>query len=268
MSPQLRARLLTAAVGVPALVWLIGWGGARIFSWAIFLAVLVSLWEYYHLAFRSSAKDRAAGIAAGGLAAAALLLDDPSVAAPCLAGIAVVLFAVYLFSPAALAERFNHLGWTVLGTIYIGCFLPQAALVYRQPDGPQWIFFTLIGVMLGDTAAFIVGKSIGKTKLYPEISPNKTVEGAVASTVATIIAGVIMGYFLLPGYRWVELVGVALAVSVLGQIGDLFESWIKRVFGVKDSSAILPGHGGLLDRLDSLIFPLVLVAYYTRLFPR
>jgi phosphatidate cytidylyltransferase len=259
---------LTAVLGVPALVWLIGWGGARIFSWAVFLAVLVALWEYYRIAFRSSAKNQAFGILAGAVAAAALLLYEASAAGPWLAGVTLVLFAIHLFSPGVLAERFNHLGWTVLGTIYIGCFLPHAAFVYRLADGPQWILFALIVVMFGDTAAYAVGKSIGKTKLYPEISPGKTVEGAVGSTAASVVAGAIVGRYLLPAHPWPELVVVSLALSVLGQVGDLFESWIKRVFGVKDSSAILPGHGGLLDRLDSLIFPLVFVAYYTRLFPR
>jgi phosphatidate cytidylyltransferase len=100
------------------------------------------------------------------------------------------------------------------------------------------------------------------------VSPNKTVEGAVASTVASLTAGVVTGYFLLPAYSWFELAGIALVMSVLGQVGDLFESWIKRVFAVKDSGSILPGHGGLLDRLDSLIFPLVFITYYARFLPR
>jgi phosphatidate cytidylyltransferase len=268
VSPQLRARLLTAVIGIPALVLAIGWGGAELFSALVFLGVLVSLWEYYRVVFPSAVAHEAVGIVAGALLAAALVLYDAPAAAPWLAGIAILLFFTHLFFRGGLAERFNRLSWTLLGTIYIGFFLPHAALVYRQPDGREWIFFTLIVVMIGDTAAYAVGRSMGRTKLYPEISPNKTVEGAIASTAASLIAGVIVGYYLLPAYRPVDLVAAALVMSVLGQVGDLFESWIKRVFGVKDSSSILPGHGGLLDRLDSLIFPIVFVAYYTRFFPR
>lgn len=268
MNPQLRARLLTAVIGIPALVWVIGWGGAQLFSVLVFLGVVVSLWEYYRVVFPSAVAYEAVGIITGALLAAALLLYDATAAAPWLAAVAIGLFCTHLFFRGGLADRFNRLSWTLLGTVYIGFFLPHAALIYRQPDGREWVFFTLIVVMIGDTAAYAVGKTIGRTKLYPEISPNKTVEGAVGSTAASLIAGVIVGYYLLPAYRPVELVAVSLVVSVLGQVGDLFESWIKRVFGVKDSSAILPGHGGLLDRLDSLIFPLVFVAYYTRLFPR
>lgn len=268
MNSQLGARLLTALVGVPALVWVIGWGGPTLFSCLVFLGILVALWEYHHIAFRSAMREQAVGILAGAVVAAAVLLYDSTGAAPWLAGVAVCLFAIQLFFGGTLTDRFNHLCWTLLGAVYIGFLLPHAALVYRLADGPQWTFFTLIVVMIGDTAAYIVGKSIGKTKLYPEISPGKTVEGAIGSTAASLIAGAVAGHYLLPWYPSLELVGVSLLLSLLGQVGDLFESWIKRVFGVKDSSGILPGHGGLLDRLDSLIFPLVFIAYYTRIFPR
>ena len=266
MKSQLGARLLTALVGVPVLVWAIGWGGPRLFSWLVFFGVLVALWEYHHIAFPSALREQAVGILAGAVLAAAVLLYDSTGAAPWLAAVAASLFLIHLFFGGSLADRFNHLCWTLLGAIYIGFFLPHAALIHRLADGPQWLFFTLIVVMIGDTAAYVVGKSIGKTKLYPEISPGKTVEGAIGSTVASLVAGVAAGYYFLPAHPWFELVGISLIMSVLGQVGDLFESWIKRVFGVKDSSELLPGHGGLLDRLDSLIFPLVFVAYYTRIF--
>jgi phosphatidate cytidylyltransferase len=268
VSSQVGARLLTAALAVPALVWVIGWGGDRVFSCVVFLGVLGSLREYHRIVFRSAVKEQAVGIFAGAVVAAALLFYDSAGSVAGLAAVVVILFVTYLFFGGALEERFNHLSWTLLGVIYIGFFLPHAALLYRIADGPQWIFFTLIVVMIGDTAAYVVGKSIGKTKLYPEISPGKTVEGAVASTVASLIAGAVAGHYFLPSYPWPELVGISFFLSLLGQIGDLFESWIKRVFGVKDSGAMLPGHGGLLDRLDSLIFPLVFIAYYTQVFPR
>lgn len=264
MKSQLAARVATALIALPALVWAIGWGGPSLFSWLILLAAVVSFWEYYRMIFAS--RWVRIGLTLVGLAVAfGVILDRVTLA---LAAAVAFLFLGSVFGKGPLAERFNRLGWAAIGTLYIGFLLPHAALAYRQPDGPQWILFTLIVVMIGDTAAYIVGKSIGKTKLCPEISPNKTVEGAVASTIASVIAGVITGYYLLPAYSWFELAGVAFVMSALGQIGDLFESLIKRSFAVKDSGAFLPGHGGLLDRLDSLIFPLVFIAYYTRLFPR
>jgi phosphatidate cytidylyltransferase len=252
-------------VGIPALVWIVAFGGPRFFSWLVLVAALVCLWEYYRMVFPARRSGQLLGILAGLAAAAGVLKERPSA---WIAGVAVLLFSSCLFSGGKLEERFDRLGWTLVGTLYLGFLLPHAALVYRRPDGPEWIFFTLIVVMAGDTAAYFTGRAFGRRKLYPEVSPGKTVEGALGGTAASLAAGAAAGLYFLPARPWPELVAVALVLSVLGQVGDLFESWIKRVFGVKDSGAILPGHGGLLDRMDSLIFPLVFVVYYVRLFPR
>ncbi|MGH7768937.1 MAG: phosphatidate cytidylyltransferase [Candidatus Binatia bacterium] len=263
MNSKLALRIVTALIGIPALVWLVGRGGVRIFSSLIFLVTLVCLWEYYRIAFPARPREQAGGIIAGLLVGAGVLTGWPSTG---LAGVTVLLFCSHLFFGGRLEERFNRLCWTILGTVYIGFLVPHAALLYRLPDGPQWIFFVLLVVMAGDTAAYLVGTTMGRRKLYPEISPGKTVEGAIGSTAASLIVGAFAGPFLLPSQTWSELLGISIVLSVLGQVGDLFESWIKRVFGVKDSSALIPGHGGLLDRMDSLIFPLVFAAYCVRLF--
>lgn len=265
MQSKLAARLATAAVAIPALVWVIGWGGARIFSWLILVVALLSLWEYYGMAFPARPTERAVGIFSGLLVASGILIHDVSGFAPWLAAAVALLFSIYLFFGGGLEERYRTLAWTGVGTLYIGYLIPHGALLYRLPDGPRWVFFVLIAVMIGDTAAYFVGTSLGKRKLYPEVSPGKTVEGAIGSTAATLVAGVVAGGFFLPAYPWPEILGISLVVSVLGQVGDLFESWLKRVFAVKDSSAMLPGHGGLLDRMDSLIFPLVFVTHYLRI---
>jgi phosphatidate cytidylyltransferase len=260
---KLVPRVVTALVGIPALVWIVGWGGPRVFSWVILFVTFVCLWEYHRIAFPDHCREQAVGIAAGLLLGFGVLTAWPSA---WVAGVAVLLFCTHLFFGGKLEERFNRLCWTLLGTLYIGYLIPHAALLYRRPDGSRWIFFVLLVVMAGDTAAYFVGTLLGRKKLYFAISPGKTVEGAIGSTVASLLAGVIGGGFLLPAYPWPELLAVSLVLSVLGQIGDLFESWIKRVFGVKDSGALVPGHGGLLDRMDSLIFPLVFVVHYVRVF--
>jgi phosphatidate cytidylyltransferase len=102
--------------------------------------------------------------------------------------------------------------------------------------------------------------------LAPEISPGKTVEGAIGYVLGSILAGCLMGISLALGLSWWELAILSALLSILGQLGDLFESWIKRVFAVKDSGRLLPGHGGLLDRLDSLIFPAVFTTTYLKVF--
>jgi phosphatidate cytidylyltransferase len=111
-----------------------------------------------------------------------------------------------------------------------------------------------------------VGRRFGTKKLAPQLSPGKTVEGALAYVAGSITAGIAAGVFLVSELSWVELAIIAVGASILGQVGDLFESWIKRAFSVKDAGQLLPGHGGLLDRLDSLIFPAVFTTAYLRVF--
>jgi phosphatidate cytidylyltransferase len=107
---------------------------------------------------------------------------------------------------------------------------------------------------------------LGRKKLAPEISPGKTVEGAIGYVLGSILAGCLTGISLALGLNGWELALLSALLSILGQLGDLFESWIKRVFTVKDSGRLLPGHGGLLDRLDSLIFPAVFTTTYLKVF--
>jgi phosphatidate cytidylyltransferase len=261
---KLILRLITALIAIPALVWILVRDDPQIFFWLIMLVTVACLWEYYAMVLPGRRREQIVGMIAGLIAGAGVFTGWPSV---WIAGVAVLLFCTHLFFGGALEERFNHLCWTLLGTVYIGYLFPHAALLYLLPEGNRWVFFVLLVVMIGDTAAYAAGNLFGRRKLYPEISPGKTVEGAIGSTAATLIAGVVAGGFLLPLRAWPELLAIALVLSILGQVGDLFESWIKRVFGVKDSSAIIPGHGGLLDRMDSLIFPIVFATYYVRIFP-
>jgi phosphatidate cytidylyltransferase len=128
------------------------------------------------------------------------------------------------------------------------------------------VFFVLVVVMAGDTCAYFVGRRLGRKKLAPEISPGKTVEGAIGYVLGSILAGCLTGISLALGLNGWELALLSALLSILGQLGDLFESWIKRVFTVKDSGRLLPGHGGLLDRLDSLIFPAVFTTTYLKVF--
>jgi phosphatidate cytidylyltransferase len=121
-------------------------------------------------------------------------------------------------------------------------------------------------VMSGDTVAYFIGRRFGKRKLAPRISPAKTVEGAWAYMAGAVISGSAAAVLLLSSWNWAEVVLLSLAVGILGQLGDLFESLVKRAFAVKDASTLLPGHGGLLDRLDSLIFPAVFTSTYLKVF--
>lgn len=265
MDANLRVRIGTAAVAVPLLVWLVGWSPAWIFSAALLVVTAAALREYFALAFPQSRAEQCLGIAIGLVLSVFVFLDDLPVTHG-LGMLLVIYFSVYLFTPGELAVRLNRLTLSLLGAFYAGFLLPHWILLFRQPQGRAWTFWLLSVVMAGDTTAYFVGRRFGFRKLAPEISPGKTIAGAWGYLGGAVVIGLAAATILFDQFSWTELIALALVVGILGQAGDLFESWIKRVFGVKDSGTLLPGHGGVLDRLDSLIFPAVFTSTYLRAF--
>ncbi len=177
-----------------------------------------------------------------------------------------VPLALVLFTPGALRLRPEHgpataLSATVFGGAYPGALLSFAVLLREMGDG-RWeglaiVFFPLLVVWVGDTAAYFVGRSLGRRPLAPQISPRKTWEGALAGLVGSVLcaaayAPVARAAGAPFSVAWAAALGGA--VGVFGQMGDLFESVLKRDCGVKDSSGLFPGHGGALDRVDALLF--------------
>jgi phosphatidate cytidylyltransferase len=158
--------------------------------------------------------------------------------------------------------------WTVVGILYIGWLISHYVLLRGLPDGRNWVFFALFATFASDSTAFFVGRAIGRHQLAPHVSPNKTWEGAIGGLMGAVVIGLL---FTLPtplslplSYGQAVLLG--LLVSVFGQLGDLLESWFKRRAGVKDSGRLLPGHGGALDRIDSIIMAGPTVFYYVVFF--
>jgi phosphatidate cytidylyltransferase len=263
---NLRLRLLTALVGIPLVVLLVSWGTPVIFGSIIFVVTLLALHEYFTIIFPSSLRDRIIGIGFGLLIS---LLSLMASAAQTNLGISLLLilcFSVYLVAADGLEENLLGLAWTVLGGFYLGFLVPHWVFLFRLPNGRLWVLFVLTVIMVGDSVAYFIGRAFGKNKLAPRISPGKTMEGAWGYMLGSALAGLVAGKLLFESSNSVELVGLALMLGVLGQLGDLFESWIKRVFAVKDSGQLLPGHGGLLDRLDSLVFPAVFTTAYLKVF--
>lgn len=176
----------------------------------------------------------------------------------------IMLFVLLLLSYTVLVKNkftFDEAGFILLSTIYIGMgffYLIET----RQDAGLIFLFYVLLVIWATDTGAYFGGKAIGKRKLWPEISPNKTIEGAVAGIVLACVVAIIF-YLIEPfsDYSLLLVIGVTILVSISGQIGDLVESAFKRHYDVKDSGNILPGHGGILDRLDSLLFVLPILHF-------
>jgi phosphatidate cytidylyltransferase len=178
-----------------------------------------------------------------------------------LVGILFILFLFYLIAYEHIVELSKDLMVNVLALLYIPLLLGHFIWLRHLSDGEWWIFWLFMVIMAGDTGAFYCGRAFGKTKLYPAVSPGKTWAGAAGGITAAVIVGAAVGHWALPWESLAIMAGLALVLAIVGLLGDLFESMLKRQAEVKDTSGLLPGHGGMLDRLDSLLFAAPVVLY-------
>ena len=261
---MLRARLATAAVAIPTLLALIflapAWGWALV----VVAVAMLGLVEYLWLAFPRRTGDRILGLVLGAaVIGAAVRAPAPG---PLVTGALSLLIAVGLIYVVVLRVDFERgladLGLLVVGVLYTGLLLPHFYWLRCLPQGPQWVTFVIGVGMLGDSGGYFVGHTLGRHKLIPRVSPGKTVEGALGIAVMSLVGGAAGRLILLPDRGWEEMLALSVAMAVIGQLGDLGESVMKRTFGAKESGRIFPGHGGVLDRIDSLLFPVALVYYY------
>jgi phosphatidate cytidylyltransferase len=276
--PNLAKRLLSAAVLVPGVVLLVLYGPAWSIAAALaafaFLAGL-ELAAMAHPASGRAGRFPGALLAAATAVAVALGACQPLAAVAALLAIAPLALLASLVSraePAASAPRAAIAGF---GAVYCGGLLGSVSLLYPitslrwPPAGPaleagrSWILLLLTGIIASDTFAYALGRLFGKRKLAPRISPGKTWAGALGGVLGSALAVAAFKLSALPELAWWEVAALGVPLSVLGQLGDLAESLLKRGFGVKDSGNLIPGHGGVLDRVDSLLFAAPLVLLYT-----
>ncbi len=177
-------------------------------------------------------------------------------------------FAIwFLFRFHNLETVVKHNAYVFFGFFYVGGLLAHLVFLRELPQGREWIYLVLLVTMASDTLAYFSGKALGKRKLYPAISPNKSIEGAIGGLAGAVCGAVVAKFWFMPGLGLLECLVLGLLLGPLAQVGDLFESMLKRSFEVKDSGALIPGHGGILDRLDSLLFVFPPAYYYAFLFP-
>ena len=257
-------RVITAIFLVPIVVFIIFFTPEVVFTAVTALVALLALYEYNNLT-ACWARDRLSHIVTmlGGLAIFGALYLCALVAVPItLAGLFCCLFIIGLLRGRSAKGLLRVAVVRTLGVIYI-C-LPFAILVRLKglEDGSWWVLFLLVIIWVNDSGAYITGRYLGRHKLSPVISPNKTIEGAVGGLVSGVVAAFIMNAWIGLGFGAGMLTLLALLMGLVAIAGDLVESAIKRAVGAKDSGTIIPGHGGMLDRVDSIIFTIPLLYFY------
>ena len=268
--PSFKARILTAVIGVPFVILML-LSPIYIITGVVMVASCIGMYEYYRAVGLAKHKE----ICLVGYIAAVVISAGAGYTAA-ISSVLVYVFFVVLFVIMLLSGgdiTLKDLGLLVFGLIYIPYFLSHIGYIRAMDNGNIYIWLVFLGAFLTDSCAYFAGCCLGKHKLCPKISPKKTIEGAIGGTLggglSFVIFGLIINGFLsglLDGGQlnlWLLFV-LGLIVAVVSQVGDLAASAIKRQFGIKDYGSCLPGHGGILDRCDSIILvaPIIFLFLY------
>ncbi len=260
-------RVFVALLFVPLLYVLVRYLPVSAFFVLVVATALAALWEFYRLHFAQQPRPIELSLAMGSMGLLLATLQWPGMM-PDQSYWVVALFLVVtgrLLSARDHARTMTDCAILLFGVVYIGVTLGHLLLIRALPDGVFLVFFLALVTWSGDTGAYYVGRNFGRRKLAPLTSPNKTVEGLLGGfALATIIALVARAWFL-PAFSIGDCLALGLLLTGAGAVGDLAESAMKRSAGVKDSGTILPGHGGILDRVDSLLFTAPTFYYYVTL---
>jgi phosphatidate cytidylyltransferase len=259
-------RWLTGIIALPILIYLIGFGQRWIFYLLIYLVSLAGLFEFYKM----TASDLPGSVKWSGYLLSFVLFlfiyeGDIYYLLGVIPILAFVPMTLFMLSAHSMGRQSTEdIGKALLGPVYVCLPLSMLIMIDRYPQGNIWIFFLLAVIFASDTGAFYCGRLFGKHKLYEAISPGKTWEGAVGGVISSVIVALWFLHVLRLHRIDTGILAVVMGLSVIGQIGDLSESMLKRSYGVKDSSRILPGHGGILDRIDGLLFAIPVFYMYLR----
>jgi phosphatidate cytidylyltransferase len=252
-------RWITGLAVLPFLFLLISKGGAFLFAIVIVIICILALWEYFQIVFHAKGGAHQGAIPVFGyitgcgiIWAAYISSFEMIVGLIILNLIVCALISLSKFkTDSSVSEIITK---QVLGIVYIPLFLSCLILIRNGAGGETWIYFLLFIVFCGDVGAYHCGSYFGRHKLCPAVSPGKTIEGSIGGLATNLVVGALFKHFFLPLLPWGLSLLFFIATGVAGQVGDLFESQLKRVGNIKDSGALLPGHGGILDRSDALLF--------------
>jgi phosphatidate cytidylyltransferase len=250
-----KKKIWTGIFIVPPVIFLIAIGPPLVLPLMVLLATFFGLREFYKLALpQSKWVERFMGIGLGLVLCSLISFGGLYVILLFFVLILLLLSILFLATSQNLSTTISNMGIMLFGIFYIGFLLPHLSLIWNRPDGKEWVLFLIATVWAGDISAFLSGSFFGRHKLYPKISPNKTFEGLAGGIVGSIIVALAFALLFIPRFDIGLCILVAIGVEILGQLGDFTESMLKRSAQVKDSGSLIPGHGGMLDRLDSFLF--------------
>jgi phosphatidate cytidylyltransferase len=262
MNPHLM-RWITGIVAVPLLFVIVAYGSEAIFTALIIVATLLGMAEYNRMVFGSGvSREKCETIVVALLILLSAAGGDMTLLVTILS---FAVMAALMFNLLRIREKgldIVPVGGVILGIMYIPLLMSHFILIRRAPEGATWIFFILVLAFSGDISAYYVGRTMGRRKVLPQVSPGKTVEGTIGLVAGSIAGCLVFRQFFFPLLPAAHAAILGLVGSIIGQLGDLCESALKRTAGVKDSGVLLPGHGGILDRLDCLMFITPFVYYY------
>ena len=246
-------RIYSALLLVPPFLLLVHFGSPFHFALLISLAIGLGAWEFSRLSPAGTDPRLSLLTVLSALAWHVGVVSTTGVAGVGAAAAAVALLWV-IWRAAEFRVAMLQAAWAVLGMAYVGGLLSFASTLRGLPEGEQLIYFLVVTSWASDIAAYYIGSRFGRHPLAPGTSPRKTVEGALAGMIASLVVAMIGSPWIWPRLFWSVAGVIGLLLAVVGILGDLCESAMKRGAGVKDSGTLIPGHGGILDRLDSLMF--------------
>ena len=258
-------RVLTGVIAAPIVVGIVLYGSEWLFFALITAVVLAGIYEFFSMTDRVGIEGYP--IVAATLSLLLLLCFKLEGRYLLEWGVLslLALFFTWGIKDKNIKVALDQISYTLLGVLYVAGLSGYFILIHGLEDGRNWIVFLFLIIWLGDIAAYYGGRIFGRRPLAPDISPGKTIEGAIFGLAGSLVGAIIAKLTLFQGISLLHCLPAALICGIIGQFGDLAESILKRYAGVKDSSGLIPGHGGVLDRIDSLLFAGPVFYLYYRL---